>query len=412
MNSRKLALPLGLVAAFALGSFMTWVIMQPGAEPAAPAPQKPAPTPSSAPSPTKAQTAPAKTPAPATTPAAEEAPAKPAPPRVVLQPQAKELPQVIDLLRTDYVDAPKLVGSEIDAKKVEEIFNDPAGGIRILAQDPPDGKNARILSELLPGKILYWQVPVFAKQEIDALAAQWEQTKSQSPVGLVLDLRETRAPQDFAGAADLAALFAPPDTMLFSVQGLKIPQQVFQAGRQPLDFGSPFPIVVVVNSETRGAAEVLAELLRTRAGAVVVGSATAGEGKPSSDVRLKSGRLLRLATGRVLTPSGQEILAGPVMPDVEVSVPLDDERRAMAAGQSGVAATVAEVPLRKRQSEHSLMNDENPEYDEILEEQKAKDAPKGKNAPHDVTLHRAMDVLQGVRIYVQPPATTARAGQK
>lgn len=404
MTARKLALPLGLVAAFLLGSFMTWVIMggistatfSKSAAPAPlPAPAKPAAT--------------GPKPAASAAPAASGQAAKPAPAQPVLLPQPKELSQVVDLLRTDFVDAPALMGAELDARKVADIFSAPAAQVRILAQDPPDGKNARILSELLPGKILYWSVPVFPKQEIDALAAQWEQVKAQGPVGLVFDLRETRAPQDFAGSADLAGLFAPPDTTLYSVQGLKIPQQVLRAQRQPLDFGSPFPIVVVVNSETRGAAEVLAQLLQSKAGAVLVGAPTAGEAAPNVDIRLKSGRLLRMATGRVLTASGQEVSKGPLVPDVEIAVNLEEDRKAMAvAAQSGVAGTVSELPLRKRLSEAALMSDENPEIDEILDEQKAKNAPKPKAVPHDATLHRAVDVLQGIRLSTQPPAPVIR----
>ena len=396
MNIRHLALPLGLLMAFFLGCFMTWILvgkssfLNPPAQPTV--------------SRNKPVVAPAKAP-----PLPPAAPVKPVVVQSVLLPQAKELPQIVDLLRTDYVEASTLVGAELDAKKVEEIFNAPLPLVRILGQDPPDGKNARIVSELLPGKILYWQVPVFSKQEIDTLAAQWEQIKSQAPVGLILDLRETRTPQDFAGAADLAGLFAPPDTTLFSVQGLKIPQQVLRAQRQPLDFGSPFPLVVVIHSETRGAAEVLAQLLQSKAGAVLVGAPTAGEGGPNVDIRLKSGRLLRMATGKVMTASGQEISSGSLFPDVELTVNLEADRKAMASTlQTGIAATIVEVPLRKRQSERSLMNDENPEIDEILDEQKAKTAPKMASAPHDATLHRAVDVLQGIRLYNQPPAPVTR----
>lgn len=399
MTARKFALPLGLVVAFLLGSFMTWVIMGGISKASFSKTAVPVPVPA------KPAAAAPKPPAPAT----PSQTAKPAPVPAAVLPQPKELSQVVDLLRTDFVDAPTLVGVELDAKKVAEIFSAPAAQVRILAQDPPDGKNARIVSELLPGKILYWGVPVFSKQEIDGLAAQWEQIKAQGPVGLVLDLRETRTPQDFAGSADLAGLFAPPDTTLYSVQGLKIPQQVLRADRQPLELGNPFPIVVVVNSETRGAAEVLAQLLQSKAGAVLVGAPTAGEAAPNVDIRLKSGRLLRMATGRILTASGQEVSKGPLVPDVELAVNLEEDRKAMAAAvQAGVAATVSEVPLRKRLSEASLMSDENPEIDEILDEQKAKTVPKPKNVPHDATLHRAVDVLQGIRLSTQPPAPVIR----
>jgi carboxyl-terminal processing protease len=101
------------------------------------------------------------------------------------------------------------------------------------------------------------------------------------------------------------------------------------------------PLVVLVNSSTASAAEVVAGALQDRNRAVIVGSRTYGKGSVQEPSRLSDGSALELTVGRYLTPSGRSLEGVGVDPDVLVAAtaPADvAERRAIEVLTGLVAA--------------------------------------------------------------------------
>jgi hypothetical protein len=330
-------------------------------------------------------------------------PPKPAPPPEILYPKPDEAAAVLDAVRSQYADAQTLLGQQMDAAKVNELLAKFPSKLRILPAPPvTDGPAARIMTEMLPHGVLYWRVPGFARGDIDALVKQWDTWRGQNPAGLVIDLRDTVTPQDFAGASDFAGLFVNPETPLFTVQDLRNPQQIYRSQRQPLTLRTSFPVVVLVNQGTAGAAELLAEVLHLRPATLLVGMPTAGESGQFANIRLKSGRVLHLATAYATLASGVRMLGTPVRPDLEVLADGAQERASRdSLVQGGKAADlIAEIPVRKKQNEAALMNDENPEIDEMLAEQNGGAAPEAPKI-RDVALQRASDLVRGIAVQTQ-----------
>ncbi|MGZ4611150.1 MAG: S41 family peptidase, partial [Actinomycetes bacterium] len=101
------------------------------------------------------------------------------------------------------------------------------------------------------------------------------------------------------------------------------------------------PLVVLVNSSTASAAEVVAAALQDRNRAVVVGSRTYGKGSVQEPSRLSDGSALELTVGRYLTPAGRSLEGVGIDPDVAVppSAPAEvAERRAIDVLTGLVAA--------------------------------------------------------------------------
>ncbi|MDQ1586601.1 MAG: carboxyl-terminal processing protease [Actinomycetota bacterium] len=101
------------------------------------------------------------------------------------------------------------------------------------------------------------------------------------------------------------------------------------------------PLVVLVDSGTASAAEVLAAALQDRNRAVVVGARTYGKGSVQEPTRLSDGSALELTVGRYLTPSGRTIDGVGMEPDVLVAsteAPAVAERRAIEVLTGLVAA--------------------------------------------------------------------------
>jgi carboxyl-terminal processing protease len=103
------------------------------------------------------------------------------------------------------------------------------------------------------------------------------------------------------------------------------------------------PVVVLVDSGTASAAEVVAAALQDRNRAVIVGSRTFGKGSVQEPTRLSDGSAIELTVGRYRTPDGRVIDGTGIEPDVEVpagSPPATAERRA-AEVLSGLLAALS-----------------------------------------------------------------------
>ncbi len=221
--------------------------------------------------------------------------------------------------------------------------------------------------------------------------------------GLVLDLRFAGG-RDFAAAARVADLFLP-------------------AGRPVLDWGegtfastaktnaSTNTLVVLVNRQTRGAAEAVAAALRRTGTALVIGTTTAGEASLYRDFLLSSGQKLSLAVIAVKTGDGEPIPATGIVPDIVVNVRPEVERGYLAdpfgvvrttptaAGQTN--QIISSVRVRKRLTEADLVKAK--QTGRPLES--ASEATNLATAPtepqkivRDPVLARALDLLKGLDV--------------
>ena len=79
------------------------------------------------------------------------------------------------------------------------------------------------------------------------------------------------------------------------------------------------PIVVLINSRSASAAEIIAGAIQDRGRGLVVGRRSFGKGSVQSVMPLNDGSALRLTTQRYYTPSGQSIQGRGILPDVLVA---------------------------------------------------------------------------------------------
>jgi carboxyl-terminal processing protease len=135
--------------------------------------------------------------------------------------------------------------------------------------------------------------------------------------GLVLDLRDV-AGGDGSDAVDLAQPLLDPGTEVAHATGR-------QAGaRQELRTSATaahleVPTVVLVNSGTAGAAEIVAGAVRDWQRAVLVGEQTFGAAGVLESFQLSNGSVVRLTIARYFTPKGKPIDHAGIAPDFEVA---------------------------------------------------------------------------------------------
>jgi carboxyl-terminal processing protease len=107
-----------------------------------------------------------------------------------------------------------------------------------------------------------------------------------------------------------------------------------RSGKEPkilnADIGGDIksPLVVVVDSTTASAAEVVAGALQDRNRAVLVGERTYGKGSVQEPQLLSDGSAIELTVGRYRTPTGRYLEGVGLDPDVRIQGP-DTEKRAL-----------------------------------------------------------------------------------
>jgi carboxyl-terminal processing protease len=133
--------------------------------------------------------------------------------------------------------------------------------------------------------------------------------------GLVLDLR--RNPGGLMNAAvEIADAFLD-DGVVVSTRG-RLPFAVSEQRARAGDLLDGAPIVILIDSGSASAAEVLAAALRDHRRALVMGSQSFGKGSVQTVLPLDNGDAVKLTTARYYTPSGRSIQASGIIPDVQL----------------------------------------------------------------------------------------------
>jgi len=216
---------------------------------------------------------------------------------------APDFTEVYDLLRANL---PGATDESLNRAAVEGLLAQFPGKV-MLAGGARDGfirqhgGTALKKSAVLENNVAYWSVGRIAGNLAEELEVAYRAlTPTNRLVGAVLDLR-------FAGGDDYAAARETAKWLASGKPACPV------AG----------PLVVLVNGETRGAAETLARLLHETDAALIIGSPTAGAALNFKEYVLTDGERLCIATPPG-NPAGADV--SHVQPDIMVLVNLENER--------------------------------------------------------------------------------------
>jgi len=377
-------------------------------QPDAPAtPEKPAPPAK----PPEAPTTPEKPPAPPAKtepkPAAKTAPhpAKPGEPlttRTAVDALTDaELDEVISQLKDNYIDSDALSDEELKRATVQGIIDRIAPGASIV-EAPAAGaaQPSPFRAEILDGRIAYVRLGETTPGNVAELDAALQNFAGKKLGALVLDLRATPPGAEFEQTAEVCRRFCPKGKVLFTVKKPNIRQeQILTSKDDPRYRGI---LVVLVDHDTAGNAEIIAAVLRTQARAMLIGQQTKGEAVEFAELPLSGGKLLRVAVAEVSLPDNIAVFPGGVKPDLAVDVAQETTDEVLKKElEKGVSEFVFESE-RPRMNEAALVAGTNPELDAIQAAQKAR-GEKPKPPLRDIALQRAVDFITTIAIYEKKP---------
>jgi len=227
--------------------------------------------------------------------------------------------------------------------------------------------------------------------------------------GLVLDLRNDPGGV-LPGAIGVAAAFLPKDAVIVSTNGqLEGSKATFYAKREyyasgPL--GDPLaklpeavkkvPMVVLVNTGSASASEIVAGALQDYKRALVMGTQTFGKGSVQSIVALPPNRdtAVKLTTARYYTPNGRSIQAKGIVPDLMVDEYPDGD------GLNGMRLREADLTKHLSNDKDKDAEGAAAKVDELEEEQRLialakKRKPLEFGSADDFQLAQALNQLKG-----------------
>jgi carboxyl-terminal processing protease len=183
------------------------------------------------------------------------------------------------------------------------------------------------------------RISQFQERTLDELAQKASALYAQDPdiKGLVLDLRNDPGGL-LPGAIGVSSAFLPKEKAIVSTIG-QMPgsnetfygRREFYAGRGAdplarLPAGlKTVPMVVLVNTGSASASEIVAGALQDYKRAIIMGSQTFGKGSVQTLRQLSADTAVKLTTARYYTPQGRSIQAKGIMPDLLVDETADGD---------------------------------------------------------------------------------------
>ena len=249
-----------------------------------------------------------------------------------------------------------------------------------------------VKSEVVEEGIGYVRISSFMEKTGEDLGKKLDELKEGGNLtkGLILDLRNN--PGGLLNQA-VAVSEAFIDSGLIVYTGGRTKDQKSQFSAHEAGTYKGFPIVVLVNSGSASASEIVAGALQDHKRALVLGERTFGKGSVQTILKLNGGAALRLTTSKYYTPNGRSIQAKGIEPDILV-------KRIFNNGDNATDKDKDKKPHAIRESDLDR-HFENPKKDEVDPEVVPVEEVKEEQPfrAGDNQLQRARDILLSWNIF-------------
>ncbi len=276
-------------------------------------------------------------------------------------------------------------------------------------------KQQSVKAKLVEPDYAWVRIAQFQEPTVEDMSKKIQALYTQNPhiKGLILDLRNDPGGV-LPGAIGVSAAFLPKDVAVVSTNGQLADQKAtyyakreFYAGRtasDPLaklpDAIKQVPMVVLINTGSASASEIVAGALQDYKRATVIGTQSFGKGSVQTIRQISADTAVKLTTARYYTPNGRSIQAKGIVPDLNV------EETAEGDGLNSFRSR--EADLQKHLSNDKEKENTRPKVDELEEEQRLialakKVKPLEYGSKEDFQLAQALNHLKGLPVKVTEP---------
>ena len=213
---------------------------------------------------------------------------------------------------------------------VKQMRGKPGEAVTLtIAREKTDPFDVKLIREIikqksatgrLEGDYGYLRVSGFNEKTTDEATAVIADLRQKNPKlkGMILDLRNNPGGL-LDQAVGISDLFLENGEIV-SQRG-RDPRDIERYNARPGDATGGLPLVVLINSGSASAAEIVAGALQDRKRGELVGLTSFGKGSVQTVIPLRGGAdgALKLTTARYYTPSGRSIQKTGISPDLEVA---------------------------------------------------------------------------------------------
>ena len=236
-----------------------------------------------------------------------------------------------------HIDGQLIFGGTLD-EAVDKMRGRPGTKIKLTLVRPGRDKpfDVTLTREIIQIKPVKWEIRDrigiiningFSKatgEGVRAALVSIDKASGGKPLGYVVDLRSNSG-----GLLDQAIEVSDA----FLERGEIVSQRGREAGdieryyARSGDLAHGLPIVVLIDSGSASAAEIVAGALQDHRRALVMGETSFGKGSVQTLLELSDETALRLTTARYYTPSGRSVQEGGIKPDIPVPQLTDPDRK-------------------------------------------------------------------------------------
>tara|TARA_B100000686_G_scaffold265830_1_gene280405 strand:- start:18213 stop:19526 length:1314 start_codon:yes stop_codon:yes gene_type:complete len=233
------------------------------------------------------------------------------------------------------------------------------------------------------GNAVYLRITSFNEKTESGLIKKMKELKKEigdDITGVVLDLRNNPGGL-LDQAIKVSDAFLHRGEIVSTRGRIKRGQQRFSATNG--DIAEGLPIVILINSGSASASEIVAGALQDHKRAIIMGVKSFGKGSVQTIIPVQRNSAMRLTTARYYTPSGNSIQATGITPDIEVK-----------------QANIEELEQFFDRRESDLKDHLSNPNDKNMEDNGEK-SNQGtlNNEKVDYQLYRALDLLEGISLY-------------
>ncbi|TDT43492.1 carboxyl-terminal processing protease [Halospina denitrificans] len=206
--------------------------------------------------------------------------------------------------------------------------------------------------------------------------------------GMVLDLRNNPGGV-LEAAVEVADSLLNEGRIVYTEGRIESSQLSFDASEG--DMAENVPIVVLINSGSASASEILAGALQDHGRAVIMGTDSFGKGSVQTVMPLGDNYGIKLTTARYYTPDGRSIQAKGIEPDIQV------QQAELKDVQSG--KRFSEADLRGHLGNGQQPDEQNQgEQEDNGDSEKTREEAEEEAARRDYQLRSALNLLKGMSI--------------
>ena len=232
----------------------------------------------------------------------------------------------------------------------------------------------------------YLRIAQFQGHTGEDLGKQIKKLRKENPdlKGFILDLRNNPGGV-LQASVEVADHFLNEGMIVYTQGRQDDTNNEYHAS--PGDLIEGLPLVVLVNSGSASASEIVAGALQDQGRAIILGTQSFGKGSVQSIIPITNERAIKITTARYYTPSGRSIQVEGITPDILV------EPVRVTALKRGFRVTESDL------SGH-LENDKD-EANKRGDNDKVSSQTKLQNS--DSQLYEAINILKGFNLLNKPP---------